>query len=35
MSLIYFLIILALSWVFYAVMTREDVQPKPDKEGAQ
>jgi len=34
MSLIYFLIILAFSWVFYAVMTREDVQPKADKEGA-
>ena len=35
MSLIYFLIILALSWVFYAVMTREDVEPRVDKEGAQ
>ena len=27
MSLIYFLIILTLSWVFYRVMTRDDVQP--------
>ena len=27
MSLIYFLIILALSWVFYTVMTRDDEQP--------
>ena len=26
MSLIYFLIILTLSWVFYRVMTRDDVQ---------
>jgi glycerol transport system permease protein len=33
MSIIYFLIILLFSWVFYAVMTREDA--KPDKpEGA-
>jgi glycerol transport system permease protein len=36
MSLIYFLIILALSWVFYAVMTREDPpSPVEHKEGAQ
>jgi glycerol transport system permease protein len=34
MSIIYFLIILTFSWVFYAVMTREDAQPKPDREGA-
>jgi len=27
MSLIYFLIILALSWVFYTVMTRDDAKP--------
>jgi len=26
MSLIYFLIILLLSWVFYAVMTRDEAQ---------
>jgi glycerol transport system permease protein len=33
MSIVYFLIILTFSWVFYAVMTREDA--KPDKpEGA-
>ena len=30
MSIIYFLIILAFSWVFYAVMTREDVTTKPE-----
>ncbi|MDP3738844.1 MAG: sugar ABC transporter permease [Hyphomonadaceae bacterium] len=30
MSLIYFLIILLFSWIFYAVMTREDA-PRPDK----
>ena len=34
MSIIYFLIILALSWVFYAVMTREDAPSPTDKEGA-
>ncbi len=34
MSLIYFLIILAFSWVFYAVMTREDSAPRAEKEGA-
>jgi glycerol transport system permease protein len=32
-SLIYFLIILAFSWVFYAVMTREDA--KPEQGGAE
>ena len=31
MSIIFFLIILAISWVFYAVMTREDAEPaKPE-----
>jgi glycerol transport system permease protein len=34
MSIIYFLIILTFSWVFYAVMTRDDVAAKPNKEGA-
>jgi glycerol transport system permease protein len=38
MSIIYFLIILTFSWVFYAVMTREDSAPvaddKPAKESA-
>jgi hypothetical protein len=27
MSIIYFLIILLLSWVFYTVMTRDDGEP--------
>jgi glycerol transport system permease protein len=36
MSIIYFLIILTFSWVFYAVMTREDApSPTDHKEGAQ
>jgi glycerol transport system permease protein len=33
-SIIYFLIILTFSWIFYAVMTREDAAPKPDKPDA-
>ena len=34
-SIIYFLIILLFSWVFYTVMTRDDAHTKPDKsEGA-
>ncbi len=36
MSLIYFLIILAFSWVFYAVMTREDADvTKPEAKAAE
>jgi glycerol transport system permease protein len=35
MSIIYFLIILTFSWVFYAVMTREDAPSPTGKEGAQ
>jgi glycerol transport system permease protein len=31
MSIIYFLIILTFSWVFYAVMTREDSKPAADE----
>ncbi|HEY7797502.1 MAG TPA: sugar ABC transporter permease [Hyphomonadaceae bacterium] len=34
MSIVYFLIILTLSWVFYAVMTRDDAPSPTDKEGA-
>jgi hypothetical protein len=34
MSLIYFLIILAFSWVFYAVMTRNDGKSATGEEGA-
>ena len=34
MSLIYFLIILAFSWVFYAVMTRNDAKMTTGSEGA-
>jgi glycerol transport system permease protein len=34
MSIIYFLIILTFSWVFYAVMTREDAPSPTGKEGA-
>jgi glycerol transport system permease protein len=34
MSIIYFLIILTFSWVFYAVMTRDDGDPKPEKADA-
>jgi glycerol transport system permease protein len=34
MSIIYFLIILTFSWVFYAVMTREDAPSPTAKEGA-
>ena len=35
MSLIYFLIILLFSWVFYTVMTRDDAQAKRDQRRAR